>query len=171
VESRGFKHLKVPQDFWAFENDFPWDIKDRKLLALYNKEVRGGSDGKPLMRAYQWILENPKRYLSLLKGAGVNMLVQRGAKLWIRDLPFHSRIILEAIQMLPAESMTGEVYSQYEKLAHEKGCGPLTRRRVASLLSQLADVGVIESKLVSMGRYGRTKRHTLKGKLKFEEDR
>jgi len=81
------------------------------------------------------------------------------------ELPWHQKMILKALRYLPPKSLTGEVYRKYAELVRKEGYTPLTIRRVSSLLKELANLGLIECKLVSLGRCGRSKLIS----LKFEE--
>ena len=52
---------------------------------------------------------------------------------------------------------TGDVYSVYEDKCKQCGLHPLTQRRISDLLSELDMMGVINAKIISLGRYGRTR--------------
>lgn len=52
---------------------------------------------------------------------------------------------------------TGEVYELYKKYCTEIGLRPLTQRRVSDILSELDMLGVITARVISKGRYGRTR--------------
>ncbi len=52
---------------------------------------------------------------------------------------------------------TGEVYEIYRQACKHYGSNNLTQRRVTDLLSNLDMLGLINSKTVSRGRYGRSK--------------
>ncbi|MEK6853998.1 MAG: cell division control protein Cdc6, partial [Nanoarchaeota archaeon] len=52
---------------------------------------------------------------------------------------------------------TGEVYELYKKYCAEIGLRPLTQRRVSDILSELDMLGVITARVISKGRYGRTR--------------
>jgi len=53
--------------------------------------------------------------------------------------------------------LTGEVYEDYKKVCEETGLRPLTQRRVSDILAELDMLGVINAKVVSKGRFGRTR--------------
>ncbi|MEM1578441.1 MAG: ORC1-type DNA replication protein [Archaeoglobaceae archaeon] len=78
----------------------------------------------------------------------------------VRTLPLHTKILLYSMAIL-AEDMekftTGEVYCVYKKLCTKACLEALTQRRVSDLLSELDSLGVINSIVVSKGRYGRTR--------------
>jgi cell division control protein 6 len=78
----------------------------------------------------------------------------------VRTLPLQTKILLYSMSLL-AESMekftTGEVYCVYKKLCSKIGVEALTQRRVSDLISELDSLGIINSVVVSKGRYGRTR--------------
>jgi cell division control protein 6 len=56
---------------------------------------------------------------------------------------------------------TGEVYEFYKKLCEKVRLSPLTQRRVSDIIVELDMLGVINAKVISKGRYGRTREITL----------
>ena len=56
---------------------------------------------------------------------------------------------------------TGEVYHVYKKLCNKIGIDPLTQRRISDLISELDMLGIINSIVISKGRYGRTREITI----------
>jgi len=53
--------------------------------------------------------------------------------------------------------VTGEIYSLYERNCSETGLRPLTQRRISDIIAELDMLGIITAKVVSKGRYGRTR--------------
>ena len=51
----------------------------------------------------------------------------------------------------------GEVYETYKKICIQAGLRPLTQRRLSDIISELDMLGVINAKIISKGRYGRTR--------------
>jgi cell division control protein 6 len=80
----------------------------------------------------------------------------------LRTLTPHSRLVLCGMFLIKkakiTTSITGDVYEVYTELCGEIGFEPLTQRRVSSLISELDIMGVFNARLVSLGRYGRTKK-------------
>jgi archaeal cell division control protein 6 len=80
----------------------------------------------------------------------------------LSSLPLHSRILLIAVshlEMARKESLvTGDVYEVYRELCVAAAVESLTQRRVSGLLNELDIMGVINARVVSFGRYGRTKK-------------
>ena len=52
---------------------------------------------------------------------------------------------------------TGEVYEIYKELCKKLRSDSLTQRRVADLISELDMLGIITARVISKGRYGRTR--------------
>lgn len=51
----------------------------------------------------------------------------------------------------------GEVYEYYKKLCQQCGLRPLTQRRISDIISELDMLGIIHARVISKGRYGRTR--------------
>jgi len=56
---------------------------------------------------------------------------------------------------------TGEVYSIYQKLCPTIGLSTLTQRRVSDIIAELDMLGIINSRVLSKGRYGRSREITI----------
>ncbi len=79
----------------------------------------------------------------------------------IKTLPLHSKLLLLGL-ILSEESgretlTTGELYDIYRNLARKISLSPLTHRRVSDLISDIDSLGLINARVRSFGRYGRTK--------------
>jgi len=83
----------------------------------------------------------------------------------VRTLPAQSKVVLYSIITLDDESRakmnTGEVYNTYTRVCAEINMDKLTQRRVTDLISELDMLGVVNSVVVSKGRYGRTREISL----------
>lgn len=97
----------------------------------------------------------------------------------LNAMPLHSKLILCGAYVLSSigsvRAITGDIYEVYRELCAESGTEPLTRRRVSGLINELDVLGLLATKLVSLGRYGRTKKISLgiPGELvkqSYEED-
>jgi len=84
----------------------------------------------------------------------------------VRTLPTQSKLILLAILLQEKHNdktegtdviTTGEVYSIYKELCRKTRADFLTQRRVTDLISELDMLGVITARVISKGRYGRTR--------------
>ena len=77
----------------------------------------------------------------------------------LKNLTLHSKIVLLSVHLLNKSSATtGEIYDLYNDLCGELGTGILTQRRLGTLVNELDVMGILNAKVVSMGRYGRTKK-------------
>ncbi len=80
----------------------------------------------------------------------------------LSSLPLHSRILLTAVHHLETtrneSSVTGDVYEVYREHCTVVRVEPLTQRRVSGLLNELDIMGIVNARVVSFGRYGRTKK-------------
>jgi len=79
----------------------------------------------------------------------------------IKTLPLHSKVLLYAIVLLDENgdlpANTGDVYSVYTDVCDHIDLTPLTQRRISDLINELDMLGIVNAKVVSKGRYGRTK--------------
>ncbi|HEX4921759.1 MAG TPA: orc1/cdc6 family replication initiation protein [Candidatus Bathyarchaeia archaeon] len=80
----------------------------------------------------------------------------------LSSLPLHSRVLLISVSHLESarkeSSVTGDVYEVYRELCVAAALEPLTQRRVSGLLNELDIMGIVNARVVSFGRYGRTKK-------------
>jgi cell division control protein 6 len=77
----------------------------------------------------------------------------------LKNLTLHSKLVLLSVYRLNKSSATtGEIYDVYNELCGELGTGLLTQRRLGTLVNELDAMGILNAKVVSMGRYGRTKK-------------
>jgi cell division control protein 6 len=77
----------------------------------------------------------------------------------LKNLTLHSKLALLSVYHLHKSSATtGEIYDVYDELCGELGTGLLTQRRLGTLVNELDALGLLNAKVVSMGRYGRTKK-------------
>jgi len=80
----------------------------------------------------------------------------------IKNLPAHSKAVLCSVYSLSKTGVrrivTGEIYEIYCELCEQIGMTPLTQRRVSDLINELDSLGLLNTQVVSMGRYGRTKK-------------
>jgi len=81
----------------------------------------------------------------------------------LRNLPLHSKLVLCSVYVLfKAQalegSVTGNIYEVYSQLCEQSGISPLTQRRVSGLINELDVIGLLNTQVVNMGRYGRTKK-------------
>ena len=79
----------------------------------------------------------------------------------ISTLPTQSKVILYCMLLLDQTGQniftSGEVSRIYQDIAPKIDIDVLTHRRITDLISELNMLGVINTRVVSRGRYGRTK--------------
>lgn len=84
----------------------------------------------------------------------------------VRTLPTQSKLILLAILLQDRQNkktgsvgaiITGEAYEIYKDLCKKTRSNALTQRRIADLISELDMLGIITARVISKGRYGRTR--------------
>jgi cell division control protein 6 len=79
----------------------------------------------------------------------------------MHNLPPHSKLVLCSVYLLgkaKSNSATGDIYDIYCELCEQSGLGSLTQRRISGLINELDVIGLLNARIVNMGRYGRTKR-------------
>jgi cell division control protein 6 len=80
----------------------------------------------------------------------------------LTNLTLHSKLVTLSIYHLDRMSgrgaITGEIFEVYDELSGELGVTPLTQRRLGTLINELDAMGLLNARVVSMGRYGRTKK-------------
>jgi len=83
----------------------------------------------------------------------------------IRTLPAQSKLVLMAAvlgnQIFDMPPNTGDLYNVYKQLCPKAGMDVLTQRRIADLISELDMLGIITARVISKGRYGRSKEITM----------
>jgi len=79
----------------------------------------------------------------------------------IRTLPLHSKLVLASALSATGwgrgEATTGDVYSTYRSVVRSLGLEEVTLRRVSGVLGELDMLGIISGRVVSRGRYGKTR--------------
>ena len=75
----------------------------------------------------------------------------------LKNSTTHTKIVVLAI-MKSKNGNTGEVYDIYSSLCNNFEHEPLTQRRITQIISELDQLGLITSDVVSKGRYGRSQR-------------
>jgi cell division control protein 6 len=80
----------------------------------------------------------------------------------LKDLTLHSKLVILSMyhldKMRVNSAITGEIYEIYGELCSELGVVPLTQRRLSTLVNELDAMGLLNARVISMGRYGRTKK-------------
>ncbi len=83
----------------------------------------------------------------------------------VKKLPKQSQSVLYAALLILKSReppvYTGEIYDVYKSICIRTASKPLTQRRVSDLVSELDMLGIINAKVISKGRYGRTREISL----------
>lgn len=90
----------------------------------------------------------------------------------IRTLPIQTKIVLKAAVIgtkVYEELNTGDLYNIYRDICKEGGYNVLTQRRIADIISELDMMGILNARVISKGRYGRTRQIELSMPSKIEE--
>ncbi|MBI2546303.1 ORC1-type DNA replication protein [Candidatus Woesearchaeota archaeon] len=69
--------------------------------------------------------------------------------------------IIKLLHATKEPVLTGEVYDIYRQLCNRVGLRPLTQRRISDILAELDMLGIIQGRVVSKGRHGRTREISL----------
>ena len=90
----------------------------------------------------------------------------------VRNQPKQSQAVLHAIIRLSEDLkknkkwvdtrlLTGDVFTLYRRICEENSLKVLTQRRVSDLIGELDMLGIITARVISKGRYGRTREISL----------
>lgn len=152
-------------------------LSERSGLAFNKGKVADGVISKCAALAAQEH-GDARRALDLLRVAGE--LAERENALMVEEKHVdaaESKVdmdrVIETVKMQPKQSkailysiiyltrgdektcLSGNVYEEYVRISKVIGLKPLTQRRVSDIISELDIMGVITSKVISKGRYGR----------------
>jgi cell division control protein 6 len=80
----------------------------------------------------------------------------------VKTLPMQSKAVILSVYALAntgkRDVFTGECFNTYAEIAKALSLDTLTQRRISDLISELDMLGLINTSVVSKGRYGRTKK-------------
>ena len=83
----------------------------------------------------------------------------------VKNQPKQFQVVLYTIMNTDTDKknkvFTGEIYDQYKNFCGDIGLRPLTQRRVSDIIAELDMFGIINGKILSKGRYGRTREISL----------
>ncbi len=154
-------------------------LNERSIKAFKNGVLEEGSIEKCAALAAREH-GDARRALDLLRVAG-ELAERKGSdKLLIKHIDdaeekIERDLVSEVVSTLPKQSQlallavfdlygknnskiyTGDVYNLYKSLSSDIGLKPLTQRRMFDLIGELDMLGVINAKVISKGRYGRTR--------------
>ncbi|MBN1792367.1 ORC1-type DNA replication protein [Candidatus Woesearchaeota archaeon] len=111
------------------------ELAERKnLKKISMKEIDEAEDTIERDRVLELVKNHPKQFQATLYAILVNK----------KDSKFNF------IQ-------TGDVYDTYREICNKVGLRPLTQRRVSDIIAELDMLGIINAKVISKGRLGRTR--------------
>lgn len=75
----------------------------------------------------------------------------------LKNAPAHYKLVVIAVTKSKS-GITGDVYDTYLALCKQSEQKPLTQRRVTQIISELDQLGLVSTDVVSQGRYGRSQK-------------
>ena len=106
------------------------------------------------------ILTLLKRKWLIIANTIIGTLLMYGIA-WLMPIWWQSQAVLySSILILKSREppiFTGEMYDVYKSICVRTASKILTQRRVSDLISELDMLGIINAKVISKGRYGRTR--------------
>jgi len=79
----------------------------------------------------------------------------------VRTQPKQYQATLYSVMNHEKETNTGDIYDTYWKVCNASALRPLTQRRVSDIIADLDMQGLINAKVISKGRFGRTREISL----------
>ncbi len=134
-----------------------------KCAAIAAQEQGDARRALDLLRVAAELVERDKKtkiteeYIDL---ADQKLDIDRVTEL-VKMQPRHTQLILYSIFKIfekgNTEISTGDIFDEYQRLCMNNGFRMLTQRRISDLISELDMLGIITTKVISKGRYGRTR--------------
>ena len=135
-----------------------------KCAALSAKEHGDARKALELMRVAGEIAERKDKDLISIEDLDeADETLERDTTVdYITAQPKQSKITLLSImnklkQEPKTPAFTGDIYEIYKDICFKCKIAPLTQRRISDLIAELDQAGIIRAKLISKGRYGRTR--------------
>jgi cell division control protein 6 len=78
----------------------------------------------------------------------------------VKNQPKHFQLVFYTILIMPKQSkklFTGDIYEHYRRICSKIGIKSLTQRRVSDIIAEFDTLGIITARVISKGRYGRTR--------------
>lgn len=134
----------------------------RKIAAYASRETGDARKAVELLTKSVQVAEDTSGYLGIKEVdlAEHRLEVDKSMEL-IQTLAVQQRLALQACYVLLEKGLrkitTGQSYETYKKLCNMQVSNPLTQRRFCDMISFLDLYGLINARVVSMGRYGKTR--------------
>ncbi|MGB9168923.1 MAG: AAA family ATPase [Nitrososphaeraceae archaeon] len=143
----------------AFSNDVVTDGAINLCAAIAGKDNGDARKAIDLLRVAAEIAEREKdskideKYIRLAQ----NKIEKDTNFEVIKNSTTHTKIVLLAITK-SKNGNTGEVYEIYSKYCKTIDNEPLSQRRITQIISELDQLGLINTNIVNQGRYGRSQK-------------
>jgi len=134
----------------------------KKIAAFASRETGDARKAVELLTKAVQVAEDTSGYLGIdeVDLAEQRLEVDKSMEL-IQALAVQQRFALQACYQLLKNGLgkvtTGQAYKTYNGLCDRNLCRPLTQRRFCDMISFLDLYGLINARVVSMGRYGKTR--------------
>ena len=160
----------------ALRKDKVDQVALKKVAAYASRETGDARKAVELLAKAVKVAEETSGYLGVKEvDIAENRLEVDKSTEMITALATQQRLALQACYRLfrkgAKKVSTGQAYEVYKNICHEQGCRALTQRRFCDIISFLDLYGLINARVVSMGRYGKTREimsSLLKSAEKFE---
>lgn len=76
----------------------------------------------------------------------------------LKNSTTHTKIVILSLINPSSDSNTGQIYDTYTHLCNQLQQEPLTQRRITQIISELDQLGLVTTSIISLGRYGRTQK-------------
>ena len=143
----------------AFNDDIVSDAAINLCAAMAGKENGDARRAIDLLRVAAEIAERER--VSKVEEKHIRLAqekIERDTNYEVlKNSTTHTKLVIVAI-IKSKNGNTGEVYEIYSSLCKHSEQEPLTQRRITQIISELDQLGLITSNVVSQGRYGRSQR-------------
>jgi len=143
----------------AFNDDIVSDAAINLCAAMAGKENGDARRAIDLLRVAAEIAERER--VSKVEEKHIRLAqekIERDTNYEVlKNSTTHTKLVIVAI-IKSKNGNTGEVYEIYSSLCTNSEQEPLTQRRITQIISELDQLGLITSNVVSQGRYGRSQR-------------
>lgn len=143
----------------AFNDDIVSDAAINLCAAMAGKENGDARRAIDLLRVAAEIAERER--VSKVEEKHIRLAqekIERDTNYEVlKNSTTHTKLVIVAI-IKSKNGNTGEVYEIYSSLCTHSEQEPLTQRRITQIISELDQLGLITSNVVSQGRYGRSQR-------------
>jgi len=146
----------------ALRKDKVDDAALRKIAAYASRETGDARKAVELLAKAVKVAEETSGYLGETEVDKAERLREVDKSMELIDaLPMQQRFALQACYITlrngPPKISSGRAYEAYRCICQHEACGPLTQRRFCDIISFLDLYGLINARVVSLGRYGKTR--------------